>query len=206
MTPNAEKTQRLLKEFFPELRYGVYSRRRIRRSWRWSQHSWPNALDLFFTSNAGDSSAAHQAQLDVVHAFLVARKKQLGINNILWRVRDHDDHIHIDFWPAGTGTPPTVRGGAAGKYIYEDKRVVSTATLLKEAKEKEMEKAFWTFLTKSRLIEGDPSYYYSGKATDQEVDHALTVAAQNVVGQSGVGAGAVALARINRVAELLKHI
>lgn len=62
--------------------------------------------------------------LDEVYRYLVANRYKFGIKVILWRVKDHFDHIHIDLWPTGVATPPCKKG--ADRYRYSDGRIVYT--------------------------------------------------------------------------------
>lgn len=75
---------------------GYYNRRKIAGTQTWSQHAWGNATDLF----------GERALLDATAKYCRDNKTRLRINNILWWQRDHYDHIHLDFIPKQTGTPP----------------------------------------------------------------------------------------------------
>ena len=75
---------------------GYYNRRKIAGTNTWSQHSWGNATDLF----------GPRATLDSVAKYCRQEKTRLNIRNLLWWVRDHYDHIHLDFNPKQAGTPP----------------------------------------------------------------------------------------------------
>ncbi len=66
----------------------------------WSQHSWGNALDIYATPG----------QLDNVAAWLTSNAEALKLKVLIWRERNHYDHIHVDFWPTGEGTPPGAGG------------------------------------------------------------------------------------------------
>lgn len=132
ITPQAGHALAQLQEVYPGLRAGIYNRRKIANSTKWSQHSWPNALDLFFT-NYGDTSPEHQAQLNHVYAYLKAKEDELQIRVLLWKVARHYDHIHVDFWPKGYATPSKTRGGSDNLYETRDGRIISQKTLLEEA-------------------------------------------------------------------------
>lgn len=131
VTPATKKAQKLLLGEFPAIKFGIYNRRKIAGSSTWSQHSWPNALDLFFT-RYGDTSGEHQAELQEVHDWLRLRRGLLNIRTLLWQTRNHYDHIHIDFWPKGHGTPSTSRGGDDNTYSYPDGTKVSQGKLLEQ--------------------------------------------------------------------------
>lgn len=75
---------------------GYYNRRKIAGTQTWSQHAWGNAQDL----------AGPTQYLDLVAVWLSTHKTRLKIRTLLWRVPDHYDHIHVDFTPKQTGTPP----------------------------------------------------------------------------------------------------
>ena len=131
LTPATLRVQNELIRAFPGIKFGIYNRRKISGTTIWSQHSWPNALDIFFTSY-GDKSPEHQAQLDEVYAYLLFRQDALSIKVILWRSANHYDHIHIDCWPRGTGTPSLVRGGEDNLYRQRNNIVITQAQLLGE--------------------------------------------------------------------------
>ncbi len=95
-TASVSRAKAALSQRFPGLRMQVSSCRKIARSNTWSQHAYDNAIDIF----------ASTATLDMVAGFLRSNKAQLSVNNVLWRVRDHYDHCHVDFFPKGIGVPP----------------------------------------------------------------------------------------------------
>lgn len=67
-------------------------------SCRYSQHNHNNALDIGVPvdSKLGDDIAR----------WLKANRTKLKVRNILWRVANHHDHIHVDGEPAYCGVPP----------------------------------------------------------------------------------------------------
>lgn len=71
----------------------------------WSQHAFGNALDLYATPK----------ELDKIAVFLrsMGGAGSLGVKYAAWRVRNHFDHMHLDFWPTGTGTPSCAGGSPA---------------------------------------------------------------------------------------------
>jgi hypothetical protein len=83
--------------------WGIYNRRPIAGTLTWSQHSWGNAEDI---SNAAGTS--RMSTLDSVYRWMVAERSagRLPLGTILWRVRDHYDHIHYEGLPKQFGTPP----------------------------------------------------------------------------------------------------
>ncbi len=107
-TAPVERARASLSQRFPGLRMQVSSCRKIARSNTWSQHAFDNAIDIF----------ASRQTLDMVAGFLRSNKGQLSINNILWQVRDHYDHVHVDFYPKGIGKP--VCAGGPGIFTGED--------------------------------------------------------------------------------------
>ena len=119
----AEQALEVLTLEFPELRAGVWNCRPISGSSTWSQHSWGAALDLYHVDYGYSASAAHQAWLTEVVAFIRANESQLSIRTLLFQVRDHYDHAHIDFWPRGYSKPPCADG--SHRTQYSDGRVVS---------------------------------------------------------------------------------
>jgi hypothetical protein len=77
---------------------GVYNRRNIAGTNTWSQHAWGNAFDI----------GGNVAVLDQVYVWLrnVRSAGSLPVGTILWRVKDHYDHIHVEAIPKQKGTPP----------------------------------------------------------------------------------------------------
>lgn len=118
-TPAAEQTEAAIRDRFSHLfsSIGQYNRRYIGGTVIWSQHAYGNALDIMV-------GYKNYAAGDVIYAFLAKNKEALGIRTLLWRVTAHHDHIHVDFWPRGIGTPSTSSTGVCS-FRYSDGRVVS---------------------------------------------------------------------------------
>ena len=68
-------------------------------------------------------SERNYAFLDPIYAWLKTYQEELSIRILLWRVKDHHDHIHLDFWPKGYGNPPC--DGGSLRMQYNDGRVVN---------------------------------------------------------------------------------
>ena len=130
-TPALTRLKAAVKTRFPDVKFGTYNRRPIAGSTTWSQHSWPNAVDIYFTAPAGDTSPGHQSQLSAVAYYIRQHYEPFGreVHYLLWLTKNHFDHIHIDFWPKGYGTPSTTRGGASNRYQYKDGTIVTQAQL-----------------------------------------------------------------------------
>ena len=76
---------------------GIYNYRKIAGTNTWSEHAWANAVDF------GVPSMAYG---DTVKRWLANQTGRFNIDNLLWRVEGHYDHIHVDFnWNHGS-TPP----------------------------------------------------------------------------------------------------
>lgn len=127
-TPPMAQALAVLQSYFPELQFGYYNRRKISGSSVWSQHSWPNALDVYGPGLG--SGPEDQAMLDEVYQFLRKHWDSLNLKVALWRVRNHYNHIHIDFWPSGYGTPSLIRGGPDNRYRYPDGSIRRETVLL----------------------------------------------------------------------------
>lgn len=121
----------VLRDTFPDLYGGGYNCRKISGSTKYSQHSWPNALDLTNVNYGYSTDPVNQAYLDDVQAFLLKNREALSLKILLWRgkswftgntVRGHQNHIHIDFWPTGYSPPPCAGGKL--RYQYSTGRVV----------------------------------------------------------------------------------
>ena len=105
---------------FPDLRGGHVNCRKIARTNTYSQHSWPNARDLYHQHYSYSTDPRHQAYLAEVYAFLVTHKRDLSIRTMIWRKRDHFNHIHIDGYPKGYGTPKCAGGTYRMQYSNGD--------------------------------------------------------------------------------------
>jgi hypothetical protein len=113
----------VLQKQFPDLRAGVWNCRKISGSSTWSQHAWGAALDLHHVGYGYSSSQQHQAFLDQVAAFIAKYRQQMSVRTALWRTSGHYDHIHLDFWPRGYGTPPCA--GGTHRTQYSSGRIVA---------------------------------------------------------------------------------
>jgi hypothetical protein len=99
-TPNTQQVADRLEAKFPNmLRFEFFNRRHIGSNplRRWSQHAG-NQPERGWYGNAGDIFAPTPV-LDLVYAYLNNRRSELRIRTLLWRVKDHYDHIHYDTWP-----------------------------------------------------------------------------------------------------------
>lgn len=122
MTTAASLIEVHLDQRWPQLVFQRENCRPIAGTKTYSQHSWPggNARDIF----GPDLSAtpASQKLLDEVYKYLQTNRFKFGIKVILWRVKNHFNHIHVDLWPTGVPIPPCAKG--AERYRYSDGRVV----------------------------------------------------------------------------------
>lgn len=115
-TPGIQRLAAAVYREFPDVSsFGVYNPRHIgSASWRpWSQHAgcepargwWGNAWDMTSPASVlthgprGPSNPVHMAYLDLLYLWLRSRRDSLRINELLWRVPDHFDHIHGSTWP-----------------------------------------------------------------------------------------------------------
>lgn len=99
MTPNAARVRdELLAKWGAQISHiGVTNCRRIAGSSTWSQHAWSNALDIHTSDDTGSIIAA-------------VLRNDPNSKTVLWHVPGHFDHVHVDFWPTGHGTPPCAGG------------------------------------------------------------------------------------------------
>ncbi len=122
-TPRLERIKEAVTARFPDAIYGQYNcRPRNALGW-WSQHAGSepakgyrgNAVDIVHKDHGyGDTSPAHQAWLDKVNAYLEANREALDLNELIWRKRNHFDHIHTSPWPKMHDPPwytPPCKGG-----------------------------------------------------------------------------------------------
>lgn len=82
---------------------GAWSCRYILGTFTWSQHSYTEGE---YEGNAADFFGPIPI-LDSVAWYL---RQQPNVKAVLWRVKNHFDHVHLDTWPTGIGTPPC-KGG-----------------------------------------------------------------------------------------------
>ncbi len=80
--------------------WGVRACRYIAGTTTWSQHAFDNAWDIH----------GPIALLDVIAAFLRSAPMRPYVAQVLWRVPDHFDHIHVSGRPMFTGTPACAPG------------------------------------------------------------------------------------------------
>jgi len=92
----------VLKAEFPKgTNGGISVVKKIEGTSTWSQHSWGNAVDFMVPSlEYGDQ----------VYRYATSHKAALGIGTVLWRVKAHYDHLHIEGANKQRGTPPAVSG------------------------------------------------------------------------------------------------
>lgn len=95
-------------EFSQLVSWGKWNRRPIAGTNIWSQHSWANAEDI-----ADPNDLYASPLLDEVAAWLRYHRKVgtvfgdgAKVGTVLWRVRNHWDHIHYERAPKQSGTPP----------------------------------------------------------------------------------------------------
>ncbi len=126
-TPRLERIKTAVTARFPDAIYGQFNCRPRNALGFWSQHAgsenrphgqldWRgNAVDIVHKDHGyGDTSPAHQAWLDQVNAYLEANREPLDLNELIWRKRNHFDHIHTSPWPKLRDVPwytPPCKGG-----------------------------------------------------------------------------------------------
>jgi hypothetical protein len=99
--PIAKLKADVFKKFPQAWSGGDYVVRKIKDSSTWSQHSWGNALDVMVPSlEYGDK----------ILAWITVNRAVYGTGTVLWRQKDHFDHLHIEGLPKQTGTPPGAGG------------------------------------------------------------------------------------------------
>jgi hypothetical protein len=110
ITPQVAAIRAAVEREFPTVgNLGVYNRRKIAGSDRWSQHAWGNAWDIAPPEDEKPSSMWNVSPtLDSVARYLIDMRESgsLPIRNILWRTENHWDHIHVSGEPHKSGTPP----------------------------------------------------------------------------------------------------
>ncbi len=127
-TPAAEATEGIVRAQFAGRFRGIgqYKRRLIAGTQTWSQHSWANGLDIYTSPAIGTIAEGDwKVNGDAIAQFLRDNRELFGIRYILWWVRNHYDHIHVDFWPKGVDTPPS-SGTGIGSFAYSNGGVVQS--------------------------------------------------------------------------------
>lgn len=99
--PIARVKAEVFKQFPTTHSGGDYVVKKIKGTNTWSQHSWGNALDIMVPDlRTGDKVAS----------WLTINRARFGTGTMLWRVKDHYDHVHIEGLPKMTGNPPAAGG------------------------------------------------------------------------------------------------
>jgi hypothetical protein len=117
LTLAASALETYLDRQWPLLTFQRHNCRPIAGTRVYSQHAWPggNARDIF----------GPVWMLDRVANHLRTVQRRLGIKQILWRVKDHYDHVHADMWPTGIGIPPCA--GGTERYRYSTGKIVAAS-------------------------------------------------------------------------------
>ena len=124
VTPNCQRIVFGVTEAFPDVQFGTFKCRHLSSNPEkpWSQHAasepargyLANALDITHRDFGLSTDPTHQAWLDLVAAYLRAHSTEFDIRQVLWRIPDHFNHIHVDTWPKmkdhASYTPPC-KGG-----------------------------------------------------------------------------------------------
>jgi len=103
-TPNTQRIADAVEARF-DVRTGFWLCRRIVGTFTWSQHAWSegnyegNAVDIFGSVKT----------LDQVYYYVHSEFSEIA-KTVLWRVKNHFDHVHVDTWPTGFGLPPCAGG------------------------------------------------------------------------------------------------
>ena len=101
---NLRVRQKFAAEFASGALYslGIYNRRYISGTDIWSQHAWGNAWDI------GVARSQRPALGDRVKAWIRGEDAagRLATGLILWNVRNHYNHLHVEGDPKKFGVPP----------------------------------------------------------------------------------------------------
>jgi hypothetical protein len=122
VTPNCQIIEQEILAKWPGTTFGRYKCRHIGSNPdnSWSQHAgsepkrgyFGNALDIYNTVH----------NMDLIHAWLVLNETRLRVDQLLWRVAAHFDHIHVSTFPKMKSDHdyiPPCEGGEL-VVIYED--------------------------------------------------------------------------------------
>lgn len=102
----ANQTESQLLHAFPGIKMGQWNCRKISDGSAYSQHAWGAGLDITHGDFGYSTDPEHQLWLDGVAAWLTEHQAALSIRKVLWRVKDHYNHIHVDHWAYNIKTPP----------------------------------------------------------------------------------------------------
>ena len=202
-TPNINSIIEWVRSEYPDLpRIQTTNCRRISGSSTWSQHSWANAADIFpVTKDQGDT----------IYARLLSHFGR-HIKVILWQVRDHFDHIHVDTWPTGIGTPPCAGGSLQVRHKDGSTGSVFTDDIAKEVDGMEFiiqvlkgqNGAFYKSLqAKTGVPAGNAAYWGSDYTGTKPNDAEWRAAADDLLGaalQTGVFASTGTIDNVARAA------
>ena len=97
----------------------VFNCRVIAGTNEYSQHAWGNAVDLM-AAGANLRDIAYNAVDQGTQRTLGNRGRLCRVERVIYETREwrrgsgwfaytgepHTDHVHVDFWPNRTGTPP----------------------------------------------------------------------------------------------------
>lgn len=117
-TPNTQAIQDgVVAEFGDRVRVGAWLCRRIAGTLTWSQHAYTEVRigGPDYQGNAVDIFPDNPAIGDQVEAFLWDTYGDM-LRLVLWRVKNHFDHLHPEPWPIGILTPPCRGGDLYVKY------------------------------------------------------------------------------------------
>lgn len=104
LSPNAARYMAVIRTVFGNLPMGTIARRNIKGTNTWSQHAFGNAVDVMTGTNTALRQAV--ANFSNVHRVLLSIAHLLADPWYPSPLSNHYNHVHADFNPQGTGTPP----------------------------------------------------------------------------------------------------
>lgn len=119
LSPNAARYAAVIRTVFGNLPMGTIARRNIAGTSTWSQHAYGNAVDVMtgasttLRKSVADFSNIHRSLLSIAH--LLADPWYRSPRG------DHYNHVHADFNPQGSGTPPPGGGWIGAAHGYTGK-------------------------------------------------------------------------------------
>jgi hypothetical protein len=96
--------QRVYTWFPHAVNLGTFNCRPIADSTTWSEHAWADAWDV--SSPQTVKLQTPDAYLDQIVRFIKSLPPKVGVSQILYRIKNHYSHAHVDVEPNYTGTPP----------------------------------------------------------------------------------------------------
>jgi hypothetical protein len=126
--------------------WGVFNCRNIAGTHTPSQHAWGNAWDIHpHSMGVGDAIAR----------FLRESRNRDVVAQVLWRVPDHYDHIHVSGRPMKVGKPPCMGGAGPGDSTTRERELPASTKMVRGESWAPAIRVATTALNKSTRVTSD---------------------------------------------------